>query len=48
VGVGAAYTRSTERELLHLRESGKVRSIGVSIHDRARAGASPRRARSIC
>lgn len=38
VGVGAAYTRSTERELLHLRESGKVRSIGVSIHDRARAG----------
>ncbi len=38
VGVGAALTSATERELLHLRESGKVRSIGVSIHDRPRAG----------
>lgn len=38
VGVGAAWTKSTERELVHLRESGKVRSIGVSIHDRVRAG----------
>jgi aryl-alcohol dehydrogenase-like predicted oxidoreductase len=38
VGVGAALTSATERELVHLRESGKVRSIGVSIHDRPRAG----------
>ncbi len=38
VGVGAAYTSATERELQHLRESGKVRSIGASIHDRPRAG----------
>ncbi|HEY5955314.1 MAG TPA: aldo/keto reductase, partial [Polyangiaceae bacterium] len=38
VGVGAAWNSATERELLHLRESGKVRAIGVSIHDRPRAG----------
>ena len=38
LGVGAAITSATERELLHLRESGKVRSVGVSIHDRPRAG----------
>lgn len=37
LGVASAWTRSTERELLHLRESGKVRSISVSIHDRVRA-----------
>jgi aryl-alcohol dehydrogenase-like predicted oxidoreductase len=38
VGVGAAWTETTERELVHLRESGKVKAIGVSIHDRPRAG----------
>jgi aryl-alcohol dehydrogenase-like predicted oxidoreductase len=38
LGVGAAWTHATERDLVHLRESGKVRSIGVSIHDRPRAG----------
>ena len=38
VGVGAALNSATERELVHLRESGKVRAIGVSIHDRVRAG----------
>jgi predicted aldo/keto reductase-like oxidoreductase len=38
VGVGSAWTSATERELVHLRESGKVRAIGVSIHDRPRAG----------
>ncbi|MEZ4298074.1 MAG: aldo/keto reductase [Polyangiaceae bacterium] len=38
LGVGSAYTSATERELLSLRESGKVRAIGVSIHDRPRAG----------
>lgn len=38
VGVGAAWTSATESELLHLRESGKVGSIGISIHDRPRAG----------
>jgi aryl-alcohol dehydrogenase-like predicted oxidoreductase len=38
VGVIGALTTATERELVHLRESGKVRALGVSIHDRARAG----------
>ncbi len=38
LGVTSAWTSSTERELVHLRESGKVRSIGVSVHDRKRAG----------
>ncbi|WP_437730753.1 aldo/keto reductase [Sorangium sp. So ce1335] len=38
LGVGSAWTSATERELLHLRESGKVRALGVSIHDRPRAG----------
>jgi aryl-alcohol dehydrogenase-like predicted oxidoreductase len=38
LGVGSAWTSSTERELVHLRESGKVRSLGVSIHNRKRAG----------
>ncbi|HRI72151.1 MAG TPA: aldo/keto reductase, partial [Polyangium sp.] len=38
LGVGSAWTNSTEKELLHLRESGKVKAIGVSIHDRPRAG----------
>jgi aryl-alcohol dehydrogenase-like predicted oxidoreductase len=38
LGVGSAWTASTERELLHLKESGKVRVLGVSIHDRVRAG----------
>jgi predicted aldo/keto reductase-like oxidoreductase len=38
VGVGSALTSATVRDLVHLRESGKVRAIGVSIHDRTRAG----------
>jgi aryl-alcohol dehydrogenase-like predicted oxidoreductase len=38
VGVGAAWTSTTEKEMVHLRESGKARAIGVSIHDRPRAG----------
>lgn len=38
LGVGAAWTNSTEKELVQLRESGKVKAIGVSIHDRPRAG----------
>jgi aryl-alcohol dehydrogenase-like predicted oxidoreductase len=38
LGVGAALTSATERDLVHLRESGKVRAIGTSIHDRVRAG----------
>jgi aryl-alcohol dehydrogenase-like predicted oxidoreductase len=38
VGVGSAWTEATEREMVALRESGKVRAIGVSIHDRPRAG----------
>lgn len=39
MGIGSAWTKATERELVHLRESGKVRAIGMSIHDRLRAGA---------
>ncbi|MBI5498784.1 MAG: aldo/keto reductase [Deltaproteobacteria bacterium] len=38
LGVTAAWTSATERELVHLRESGKVGAIGVSIHNRVRAG----------
>jgi len=37
LGVTSAWTAATERELVHLRESGKVRAIGVSIHNRSRA-----------
>ncbi len=38
LGVGSAWTDSTLTELRHLKESGKVRALGVSIHDRVRAG----------
>jgi aryl-alcohol dehydrogenase-like predicted oxidoreductase len=38
LGVGSAWTEATLRELRHLKESGKVRALGVSIHDRVRAG----------
>lgn len=38
LGVTSALTSATERELVALRDSGKVRAIGVSIHDRPRAG----------
>lgn len=38
VGVGSALTDATQEELVKLRESGKVKAIGCSIHDRARAG----------
>jgi aryl-alcohol dehydrogenase-like predicted oxidoreductase len=38
LGIGSAWSSTIERELVHLRESGKVRAIGVSIHDRPRAG----------
>ncbi len=37
LGVTSAWTPSVERELLHLRESGKVRALSVSIHNRPRA-----------
>jgi aryl-alcohol dehydrogenase-like predicted oxidoreductase len=38
LGVTSAWTESTVRELEHLKQSGKVRAIGISIHDRVRAG----------
>jgi aryl-alcohol dehydrogenase-like predicted oxidoreductase len=38
LGVTSSWTDATMRELEHLKESGKVRAIGVSIHDRERAG----------
>ena len=38
LGVGSALTEGTLTELRHLKESGKVRALGVSIHDRVRAG----------
>jgi len=37
LGVGSAWTSTIERELVHLRESGKVRALSVSIHNRPRA-----------
>lgn len=38
LGVGSRWSDAIEKDLVHLRESGKVRAIGVSIHDRPRAG----------
>jgi len=38
LGKMAAWTKGTVEELVKLREEGKVRAIGVSIHDRPRAG----------
>ena len=38
VGVTSALTESTLGEMVRLREEGKTRAIGVSIHDRPRAG----------
>jgi aryl-alcohol dehydrogenase-like predicted oxidoreductase len=38
LGVTSAWTESTIRELRHLKETGKVKALGVSIHDRERAG----------
>jgi aryl-alcohol dehydrogenase-like predicted oxidoreductase len=38
LGVGSAWTRGTTETLVKLREEGKVRAIGVTIHDRERAG----------
>jgi aryl-alcohol dehydrogenase-like predicted oxidoreductase len=38
LGRASAWTASTMDALVSLRESGLVRSIGVSIHDRKRAG----------
>jgi aryl-alcohol dehydrogenase-like predicted oxidoreductase len=38
LGFTSAWTATVERELVQLRESGKVRAIGVSIHNRPRAG----------
>jgi aryl-alcohol dehydrogenase-like predicted oxidoreductase len=38
LGRMSAWTSSTIEALVSLRESGKVRAIGVSIHDRKRAG----------
>jgi aryl-alcohol dehydrogenase-like predicted oxidoreductase len=38
LGRTSAWTPSTIEALVSLRESGKVRAIGVSIHDRRRAG----------
>lgn len=38
LGVASAWTEGTIDALVKLRDEGKVRAIGVSIHDRARAG----------
>ena len=38
LGRASAWTKGTVDELVKLREEGKVRAIGVSIHDRPRAG----------
>jgi aryl-alcohol dehydrogenase-like predicted oxidoreductase len=38
LGLTSAWTEATQRELVHLKESGKVKAIGISIHDRPRAG----------
>ena len=38
LGVGSAWTNGTIAELVKLRDEGKVKAVGVSIHDRPRAG----------
>ncbi|MCB9795449.1 MAG: aldo/keto reductase [Alphaproteobacteria bacterium] len=38
LGVTARWTEANLEEMLKLKEEGKVRALGVSIHDRARAG----------
>ncbi len=38
LGRMSAFTRAVQEELAGLREEGKVRILGVSIHDRRRAG----------
>ena len=38
VGVSSALSEANLEELARLREEGKVRAVGVSIHDRQRAG----------
>ncbi|MEW5850242.1 MAG: aldo/keto reductase [Myxococcota bacterium] len=38
LGKMSALTEGTLSEMVKLREEGKVRALGVSIHDRARAG----------
>ena len=38
LGVGAWWTDGTVQTLVALREEGKVKALGVSIHDRPRAG----------
>jgi aryl-alcohol dehydrogenase-like predicted oxidoreductase len=38
LGKMSAFTGAVQEEMVHLREEGKVRVLGVSIHDRPRAG----------
>lgn len=38
LGIGSALTRGTVEELEALKREGKIRAIGISIHNRARAG----------
>ena len=38
LGKMSVFTGAVQEELLKLREEGKVRALGVSIHDRVRAG----------
>jgi aryl-alcohol dehydrogenase-like predicted oxidoreductase len=39
LGVGSAWTEGTIEALAKLKEEGKVKTVGISIHDRKRAGA---------
>jgi len=39
LGKMSAFTAAVQEEMYRLREEGKVRALGVSIHDRPRAGA---------
>ncbi len=38
LGTMSAWTDATVSELVELKEEGKVRALGISIHDRVRAG----------
>ena len=48
LGVGSRWSDATLRELEHLKTSGKVRALGVSIHDRRTSSRTRRRAGASC
>ena len=48
LGKMSAFSEANVEELLRLREEGKIRALGTSIHDRERAGRLAADSPSIC